>query len=231
MTKILAIDTTLGACSAAIVADRKVLATKKEVRARGHVERLLPMIEEVQKEAGIELADVNYIAATIGPGTFAGVRVGLSTAKGLGLALNKPLISVTSLEAIVSEFCAFNPDFVGKVAVAIDARRGEVYLQQFSVSEGTYTPLDAAEALPIENASRRLGDELITALGSGASLVFDYTGLEMEQYHNPSAEYVGICALSKIDDAQSCHEVSPLYLRAPDAIRPAPLKMVVVDER
>ncbi len=230
MTKILAIDTTLGACSAAIVAEGKVLATKKEVRARGHVERLLPMIDEVRENAAIELADLDHIATTVGPGTFAGVRVGLATAKGLGLALEIPLVAVTSLEATAWEFASFNPDFESDLLVATDARRGELYCQRFTLSEGKPMPLDEAQALAIEKAKKTLGERLITVIGSGTSLLLEDGGLNLEQYHNPSAEFVGKWAHENLASAVSCHEISPLYLRAPDAIKPAPLKMVVTDE-
>ncbi len=119
MIKILAIDTTLGACSAAVIVDGDVVAHSKQVRARGHVELLLPMIEEVREKASIELSELDFIAATVGPGTFAGVRVGLSAAKGLGLALDIQLIPVTSLEAIICEFCAFNLTSKGKLLLQL----------------------------------------------------------------------------------------------------------------
>lgn len=230
MTKILAIDTTLGACSAAIIENAEVLAAMEEIRARGHVERLLPMIEEVREQADIHLSELDFIATTIGPGTFAGVRVGLSAAKGLGLALDIPLIPVTSLEAIICEFCSFNPDFNGEVAVAIDARRGEIYMQGFEVTKGDFISKHEPRALSIEQASGQLQSELVTIIGSGTSLLLKNGGLEITHYHNPTSEYVAKVAISKIPEAASCHDISPLYLRAPDAIKPSPLKMVILDD-
>lgn len=230
MTKILAIDTTFGACSVAILSGDEVLATKKEVRARGHVERLLPMIEEVRKSADLELSEMDFVATTIGPGTFAGVRVGLSAAKGMCLALEVPLIPVVSLDAIAAEFYAFNPDFDGELMVAMDARRGEVYLRGYDISQGQSRSIYEPAALSIENAEKKLENRLITVIGSGANLLLDCGDLELRQYHNPSAEYVAKVASQNLQHAASCHEVSPLYLRAPDAIKPAPISMVVVDE-
>lgn len=230
MIKILALDTTLGACSAAVIVDGDVVAHSKQDRARGHVELLLPMIEEVREKASTELSELDFIAATVGPGTFAGVRVGLSAAKGLGLALGIQLIPVTSLEAIICEFCAFNPDFKGEVTVAIDARRGEIYMQSYNVTEGEFKPKYEAHALSIEDAFEKLGSELTTIIGSGASLLSDNGNIEMDQYQSPSAKFVGIAALRKMSEAISCHAISPLYLRAPDAIKPTPLKIVISDD-
>ena len=138
MTYILAIDTTLGACSTSLLKDKYVLSRMMEVRARGHVERLLPMISETLIEAQVKQSDLDYIAVTIGPGTFAGVRIGLSAAKGMALALNIPLIAITSLEAIAFQYVQENVQFSGKFAVAIDAHRGEIYVQTFLAVKGVF---------------------------------------------------------------------------------------------
>lgn len=230
MKKILAIDTTLGACSAAIVVDGQVLARNKEVRARGHVERLLPMIEDVRLQAEITLSDLDFIAVTVGPGTFAGVRVGLSAAKGLGLALDKRLIPVSTMEALAYEFCHNDPEYEGHMTVSIDARRNEFYMQDFYVKGGMFESTNNPQAHTFEVAKKHLEKNTMKVIGSGAKLLLDHTGTELEQFQSPDAYYVGQLGFKKISYAVSCHEASPLYLRAPDAVKPAPFDFVVTDD-
>jgi len=104
--RILAFDTALGACSAAVWADGLVLARAFEPRSRGHAEALLPMIEAVLAEAGLRLDALDRLAVTVGPGSFAGTRVGLAAARGLALATGLPLVGVTTLEAVAFDLPA-----------------------------------------------------------------------------------------------------------------------------
>jgi tRNA threonylcarbamoyl adenosine modification protein YeaZ len=130
--RILAFDTTLGACSAAVfeTAAGRILAHAWEPIERGHAEALVGMVRDVLERSGGKLSDIDRIAVTVGPGTFTGVRIGLSLARGLKLALGTAVCGLTSLEAIrlnVRE----NPD--GRaIAALIDARRGEFYLAAWS---------------------------------------------------------------------------------------------------
>ncbi|MEZ5757371.1 MAG: tRNA (adenosine(37)-N6)-threonylcarbamoyltransferase complex dimerization subunit type 1 TsaB [Emcibacteraceae bacterium] len=230
MTYILAIDTTLGACSAALIKDGMITSYKREVRARGHVERLLPMIDEICIESDIKISDIEKIAVTIGPGTFAGVRIGLSAAKGLALALDIKVIPVTTLEAILCQFVEEEKGFNGKVAVAIDARRGENYFQIFDVDKGTFKAVSKAEAVQVRKIGERITSEIDLLIGSGAEFL---SGLEIrssEKYDAPDAYYMAQYAEKKQEMAVISDEISPLYLRAPDAIKPAPLAMIVSDE-
>lgn len=97
---VLAIDTSLDACSVAIVRDDAVLASLSEPMERGQAERLAPMAREAVEAAGIAFADIARIAVTTGPGSFTGVRVGLSFARALALALGAPCVGVSTLEAL-----------------------------------------------------------------------------------------------------------------------------------
>ncbi len=99
--KVLAIDSALGACSAAVW-DQTVMSGQQKIMSRGHVEELLPMVQAVVTESGLEFAQLELIAVSIGPGSFTGLRAGLAAARGLGLALNIPVHGVTTLEAVAA---------------------------------------------------------------------------------------------------------------------------------
>ncbi len=98
---ILAIDTALDACAAAVLdtTTSKVIALESQAMKRGHAEALMPLIARVMKESGVAFDALDRIAVTTGPGSFTGLRVGLSAARGIGLAAGKPVVGVTTLSA------------------------------------------------------------------------------------------------------------------------------------
>lgn len=225
MTNLLALDTTLGACSVALMKENIVVSKKKEVRARGHVERLLPMIDEIMQEAEFDISELSCIAVSIGPGTFAGVRIGLAAAKGMALALDLPLLPITSLEALAYEFMIENENFSGQIAVAIDARRGEVYLQTFDINKKIISSVTNAEAVPLNMIEQKMSNEVKMIIGSGAEMVaallpdlhINFNG----KYQNPTAEIIAQFALFLKDRIIESDDLKPLYLRAPDAKLPS----------
>lgn len=100
---VLAIDSALDACSVAIVRDGQTLAHISEHMNRGQAERLAPMVREAAEQAGVAFDQIDRVAVTTGPGSFTGVRVGLSFARALALSLDKPCIGVSTLEALALE--------------------------------------------------------------------------------------------------------------------------------
>ena len=103
---ILAIDTALDACTAGILDTEagKLVAQESEAMKRGHAEALMPLIARVMKASGIAFAGLDRIAVTTGPGSFTGLRVGLSAARGIALAADKPVVGVTTLTAYAAPF-------------------------------------------------------------------------------------------------------------------------------
>ena len=142
---ILVIDTSGPVCAAGIFDSgaNALVASKSEMLGKGHAERLIPMIDEVLSEAGLALKDMTRIGVTIGPGSFTGLRVGLSTLKGLAYALQVPLVGVSSLEALAVE--AGGPD----VAALAVVKKGEVYLGRYR--RGTLEPITTH---PVAEAGR-----------------------------------------------------------------------------
>ncbi len=128
--KILAFDTTSGGFSVAILFDNKIISSKNIDESGIQAEMLVPTIEECLIFAKIWYQDLDYIAVTNGPGSFTGVRVGMSVAKAISLASNLPLIGIGSLEAIAY---SYKNSGYNKILVAIDARMDEFFIQEFQL--------------------------------------------------------------------------------------------------
>ncbi|MSO72764.1 MAG: tRNA (adenosine(37)-N6)-threonylcarbamoyltransferase complex dimerization subunit type 1 TsaB [Rhodospirillaceae bacterium] len=131
---ILAFDTSAGACSAVLWRDEAVLSSGRVLMDQGQAEALMPLIEEVMARGGATYADLDRIAVSVGPGSFTGVRVGLSAARGLGLAAGKPIVGVTTTEILAASVSDAERQSAGEFAhvlAAIDTKRGDLYVQQF----------------------------------------------------------------------------------------------------
>lgn len=208
---LLAVDTTFGACSAALVDGERVLARRLEVMQRGHAEALAPMVEAVMTEAGVSFADVGRLAVTTGPGSFTGQRVGLAFMRGLRIALDKPLIGVTSLAAMAAEAKA---ETGCDVAAAVhDAKRGEVYLETTAGQAAAIMSVAAAQAILAPFASLALA-------GTGAALMA-VPNAKITTILAPDAVWVARLAAAAPDTGAAPR---PLYLRPPDAKLPAAVR-------
>jgi tRNA threonylcarbamoyladenosine biosynthesis protein TsaB len=211
--RLLAVDTALGACSVALMQGGEILAHRFEVMERGHAEALAPMVADAM--AGFAFADLDRLAVTTGPGTFTGQRVGLAFMRGLRLALDKPLIGVTTLEAMAAS--AEKETGILRAAAIHDARRAEAYL---SLCEGEDVVLPPA-VMPFADAVARIRDFGACALaGTGAPAASESLGdgFLLSTVRQPDALWVARLARDRpAPDAAP----GPLYLRAPDARLPA----------
>lgn len=206
----LGLDTCLSACSAAVLEDGRVLSAQVEPMARGHQERLAPLVQKIMAQAGLAFDQLDRIGVTVGPGSFTGLRVGLAFAKGLGAALDAPVVGIGALEALA----ASRP--LGLVFAVIDAKRGQVYLQAFRDGEALMAP----DALALETAAARLAEfhdgGPVTLIGSGAALLAPgLAGAELVE-----AEGCDPAVVARLAGTRAPTPPRPLYLRAPDARLP-----------
>jgi tRNA threonylcarbamoyladenosine biosynthesis protein TsaB len=222
---ILALDTCFDACSAAAGRGLRSLtpaiAFAFEPMQVGHAERLMPMIETVMDEAGLSYAALDRIAVTIGPGTFTGTRISVSAARALSLATGAPVVPVTSLRLM-----AMSPRIPAgrskRIAIATDARRGEVYVEVFDRhSMRTVLP---SSLLPLGEAAHRIGIEPVMVAGSGAASLATALRLIGGSVEVVAADLLpdAVDMLFETTEWPAAASVSPLYLRAPDAKPPPP---------
>ena len=210
---ILALDTTLNACSAALYdsRDQRVLCGLQETMQQGHAERLAGMTSEVASNADVEFGQIDRIAVAIGPGTFTGVRIGLAMAQGMGRALGIPVIGVSTLQAIAANVTE-NPNNL-PISVVMDARRNAVYTQTFS---HRYVP----QSEPLCVALTDLGDELWgedrIIIGGGSDLIADRPA-GWQPTTAPIVPDAGIVARLSQYLPGDGPPPTPLYLRAADA--------------
>jgi tRNA threonylcarbamoyladenosine biosynthesis protein TsaB len=217
---ILAIDTALDACAAGILDTDagKLIAQESLVMKRGHAEALMPLIARVMKESGIAFAGLDRIAVTTGPGSFTGLRVGLSAARGLALAANKPVVGVTTLTAYAAPIVSESGE--QPVIAAIDARHDQVY---FQVVSGNGSSLIRPKVAPIEEAldASRFGAPHL--VGNAAKILAERWPAQASPPFKVDAQAApDIAWVAWLGAAVSPNTAParPFYLRAPDAKPP-----------
>jgi len=226
---ILSLDTCFDACSVAAGRGLRSLTPgisfAFEGMQKGHSERLMPMIEMVMAEAGLEFQSLDRIAVTFGPGTFTGTRICVSAARALALATGAEYVAISSLKLM-----AMSPRIPAaptrRVAIATDARRGEVYLEVFD--RHSLQSVVAPQCLAIVDAANILGSDPIVIAGSGAE--------ELAAEANRRGRAASAILPDLLPDAldilfPACElpvteVLRPLYLRPPDAKPPAPSPFV-----
>ncbi len=214
--RILAIDTALDACAACVATDESddLLAEESVALSRGHAEALLPLIERVLAKVDGGFASLGRVAVTVGPGSYTGLRVGLSAARAVGLATGVPVVGVTTLSALLAPELALENEAL--IAACIDAKHGAVYMQAMSIAEGVIVP---PSRVSLDEAAALIGDRKTLLVGSGGPLLADLMrdrGQDANLAHANPPQIAWIASLGLMaDPAQALPR--PLYLRGPDA--------------
>jgi tRNA threonylcarbamoyl adenosine modification protein YeaZ len=215
---VLALDTSTPAVTAALgeVSDSgmKGIAERRTVDPRAHGERLAPQIQLVLDDAGVRPRELVAIVAGVGPGPFTGLRVGLATAAAMGQALGIPTYGICSLDALGR---AAGP---GRVLVATDARRREVYFATYADGVRVTGP-DVAKPADVLVAADR-------AVGEGAVKYSEIFGIPIDdRLLFPSGEALIALAAEQVRQGAPGDPLTPLYLRRPDAVEPSARKAVL----
>ena len=169
--KILALETSATAASAAVCEDEALIAQTFQKTGLTHSATLMPMVESMLKNAGMTLQEMDLIAVAAGPGSFTGLRIGVSAAKGLAWPLDKPCAGVSTLEAMAWQLVGME----GVVCAAMDARRQQVYNALFELSGGKPVRLTPDRAISLEELEQELANVEKTQImvGDGAHLCYN----------------------------------------------------------
>jgi tRNA threonylcarbamoyladenosine biosynthesis protein TsaB len=214
---ILAIDTALDACAAAVLDTEtgRLIARESQTMKRGHAEALMPLIGRVIAASGKAFASLGRIAVTTGPGSFTGLRVGLSAARGIALAANIPVVGVTTLAAYAAPVVSQNAEY--PVISAIDARHDHIYLQ---VVSGNGSALVRPRVAPMAEALDACRFGVPHLVGNAAGLLADRwpshaaPPFKVDTQSAPDISWVGWLGAAVSPNTAPAR---PFYLRAPDA--------------
>jgi len=215
--RVLAIDTALAACSAAVLDTEYggIVASESLSMIRGHAEALLPLLKRVMDRAELRFPDIDRIAVTTGPGSFTGLRVGIAAARGIALAADKPAVGLTTLAAYAAPHMAADDRL--PVVAAIDARHSHVYLQVFGPGGRI---LSAPRLAPLREAIAAAAKTSSAIVGSAAQSVaealsaMDAVPATVDARAAPDIAWVARLGAVVAEDQSP---LKPQYLRAPDA--------------
>jgi tRNA threonylcarbamoyl adenosine modification protein YeaZ len=213
--RVLAIDTALEACAAAVLDTGRGLTSRSLPMMRGHAEALMPLLATVMSTAAIEFSDLDRIAVTVGPGSFTGLRVGVAAARGLALAAGKPAVGLSTLSALAAPY--FEADDAKALLAVIDARYDQVYMQLFGPGGRTLIPPRLA---PLRDAVRAAMASPTRIVGNAAKLIeaawpdHERRPPQIAAVRAPDIAWVARLGAATTDVST---EIKPLYLREADA--------------
>lgn len=217
MAIILQIETATPVCSVALSVNGKTIALKEEAAQNIHAAKLTLFIDEVMHSCSLKYADLDAIAVSKGPGSYTGLRIGVSTAKGLCFALDKPLICMNTLQMMANGYMLQNPDYNGLICAMIDARRMEVFTATY---DRNLEEVEATNAKIVDETSFNsiLETNKITFIGDGAEkckLVLTHQNANFSSFNFNSAANMSAIVL-KDYITQNFEDVAyfePFYLK------------------
>lgn len=215
--RVLAIDTALSQCAACVldIGDAEPVAREAIALERGHAEALLPLLDRVMSRVDGSFGSLDRVAVTVGPGSFTGLRIGISAARAVGLATERPVVGVTTLSALIAPFLIESRAQL--VVAAIDARGGRVFAQALAPSGRTViTPA----ILSVRDVVRALGSGPVTLVGSGApAIAAEALSVGLDARVHPDGPSPDIAWIARLGAAAEPDEAmpKPFYLASPDA--------------
>ena len=224
--KILAVDTSATAASVAVAEENKLIGEFSINTALTHSQTLMPMVDELLKNTGLSVNDIDAVAVNAGPGSFTGVRIGVAAVMGIAFPKNLPCVSVSTLESMA--YNMLGNDCI--VCSVMDARCSQVYNALFRVKGCTVTRMTDDRALSLTDLKNELQNinEKVVLVGDGAVLCSKFLGEELENimlapFNNriQTASSVAYAAFEKINNGETvkADELMPVYLRLPQAQR------------
>lgn len=221
--KILAIDTSSKICSVSILEDKKVIIERHNDDEKTHSQKLMPLIDETLKQQNINLDDINLLACCQGPGSFTGIRIGISTVKAFSDVKNIPIIGITSLESL-----AYNIKTDGLIASIIDAKHDNVYFALYNLKDNTYHLIHNPISDTIFSVIEILKNypDKITFVGDGAithkqllESNFHHCNFANDIENIQTSISVGLAALDKYNSESyiPAYTLSPIYLKKSQA--------------
>lgn len=225
--RILALDSSGLVATVAILEDERTVAEYTVNYKKTHSQTLLPMLDEIVRMTEFDLSTVDAIAVAGGPGSFTGLRIGAATAKGLGLALQKPLIHIPTVDALAYNLYGNE----GLICPMMDARRNQVYTGLYRFEKGEFAVVEKQMAISVEELIQKLNQygETVTFLGDGVPVYQEQLekGLTTEHFVAPAhlnrqrAASVGALGMKYFMDGktETAMEHCPDYLRLSQAER------------
>jgi len=219
--RILAIESSAKAASVALVEDGRLIAQNMQHAGLTQSKVLLPMIHSLLHCLDMQVGDVDKIAVARGPGSFTGIRVGVATAKGLAMGADKPLVGVSTLEAMAHQAKHLED---GIICPVMDARREQVYNALFAVEDGQLVRLEEDRALAIDELFATADSDSYLLVGDGAALCAAWLRergrrVTMLPEHLVQQTAWGVAMAAMEIPGENVHEVNPHYIRLSQAER------------
>jgi tRNA threonylcarbamoyladenosine biosynthesis protein TsaB len=221
--RILAVDTATISCSVGVLDAGRLMAEVTSEKKQTHSKHLMKMIDTVVHMAGIRMDEMDIFAATVGPGSFTGIRIGISTVQGFARALSKPVVGVSSLEALTHQAGSACPFLICPL---LDARKGEVYAALYQSEKNGLRRIIEEHVSPLEKVLYRIEAPCLF-VGSGAQVYGKLIGEKLgahamfagEILGKIRAETVGRIAMQRIQtkDYENLNQLIPHYVRKSDA--------------
>ena len=235
--KILSIECSAGPASAAIIEDRKVIGSSFVNVKLTHSQTLMPMIESLLKSCATDISEISGIAVSAGPGSFTGVRIGISAAKGIAAPDDLPCVAVSALDSMAEVFRGHHC----VLCAVMDARCGQFYNSIYKI-EGNrihkFVPDRAIMHGELIEEIKDIDAEKIIVCGDGAELFMNFAkDIDNIEIANPTLRFqnaigTALCAYDKFisNDTISCNNLLPIYLRLPQSERELKAKMLLINK-